>query len=244
MTPTTTRVRPLQIAELSRGLRLPLPQIEPAHLEILGQGLVTAFEDVVKSAPSIVHTGSEAEITALLEARLNAMIEDDPFWSALVLCVARGKESLSFDGAHLEKRPDLSIYLTNRTRGFPLIVEAKIIDAPAGKTTALYCEKGLNRFLIGDYGWGSQEALMIAYVRDGSAISAGLLPRLAAVPGTAIPFATEETPAAVVLGASDCARSKHGRSFIYGHQAPPAHLPGSIAILHIWVNAAAPIAKS
>jgi hypothetical protein len=243
MTTSAIHARPLQIAELSRGLRLPLPPIEDAHLEILGEGLVRAFHDILNSAPSAVHSGSEAEISALLESRLNALIEDDPLWGQLVLCVARGKESLSFDGAHLEKRPDLSIYLTNRSRSFPVVVEAKIIDGPTGKTAALYCQQGLSRFLIGDYGWGGQEAFMIAYVRDGSDIASGLAPRLAAKGGVA-PFATEADPVAIGLGAADCARSKHGRSFTYGHQAPPAHLPGSIALLHIWVNAAMPPAAS
>lgn len=240
MKATTIRPRPLQIAELSRGLRLPLSQIDAAHMEILGQGLVTAFNDIAKSSPSIVQSGSETEISTLLETKLNALIEDDPFWGQLVLCVVRGKESLSFDGSHLEKRPDLSIYLTNRTRSFPLIVEAKIIDGAAGKTAALYCQQGLNRFLVGDYGWGGQDALMIAYVRDGSTIATTLSPRLAPSANGASPFATEEGPASIELYAADCASSKHSRSFTYGHQAPPADLPGSIALLHVWVNAAAP----
>ena len=66
-----------------------------------------------------VASGSEAEVTALMESRLNMMIEQDTFWRQLVFCVARGKESLSFDGSHLEKCPDLSIFLSNRTLQSP-----------------------------------------------------------------------------------------------------------------------------
>ncbi|MBN9070601.1 MAG: hypothetical protein J0H34_03165, partial [Rhizobiales bacterium] len=105
------RPRPDQVAELTRGLRLPLPEVSSVHLEIIAEGLLKAFRDVRAQSPTTVASGSEAEVTALLEARLNAMIEYDPLWRQLVLCVARGKESLSFDGSHLEKRPDLSLLL-------------------------------------------------------------------------------------------------------------------------------------
>ena len=233
------RPRPDQIAELSRGLRLPLPRIEDDHLAILMQGLERAFHELLVVAPAVIQGGNEAEVTALLETRLNALIEADPFWGQLVLCVARGKESLSFDGSHLEKRPDLSIYLTNRTWSFPLIVEAKIIDSASGKTGTLYCDDGLRRFLIGEYGWGSREAFMIAYVRDASAIAGTLAPRLtSAAPGDPA-YATEEGPIALENGTSDCARSRHGRSFLYTHQPSPLDAPGPISLWHLWLNAAA-----
>ena len=36
-----------------------------------------------------------------METKLNSLIDQDRLWGQLVLCVARGKESLSFDGSHL-----------------------------------------------------------------------------------------------------------------------------------------------
>jgi hypothetical protein len=169
--------RPDQIAELTRGLDLPLAAIDDIYLHIIADGVAQAFEEIRASAPTTVATGDEAEVTALLEARLNRMIEEDKLWRQLVASVVRGKESLSFDGSHLEKRPDLSIHLTARTRRFPLIAEAKIIDATRGEH--LYCSQGLQRFLNGEYGWGGREALMIAYVRDGTTIATRLEPYLA-----------------------------------------------------------------
>lgn len=228
--------RPDQIAELTRGLDLPLMALEDDFLRIITDGLVQAFTDIRHNAPVTVGTGDEAEITALLEARLNAMIEDDPFWRQLVAAVVRGKESLSFDGSHLEKRPDLSIHLTARSRRFPLIAEAKIIDAIKGE--GLYCSHGVQRFLNGQYGWGGREAFMIAYVRDGSTIETRLVPYLKA-PKQAVTYAVEQPPTTIVSGAYNAAKSRHGRAFLYSHSAPPADNPGAIALWHIWVNASA-----
>ncbi len=148
--------------------------------------------------------------------------------------VVRGKESLSFDGSHLEKRPDLSIHLTARSRRFPLIAEAKIIDATKGEN--LYCSQGVRRFLNGEYGWGGREAFMIAYVRDGSTITTRLQPYLA-IPAQSASYAVEDAPTSVGTGACDAARSRHGRSFFYAHMMPPANDPGAIALWHVWVDA-------
>lgn len=232
--------RPDQIAELTRGLDLPLAAIDDVYLHIVADGVAQAFQDIRDSAPGTVATGDEAEVTALLEARLNRMIEEDKVWRQLVASVVRGKESLSFDGSHLEKRPDLSIHLSARALRFPLIAEAKIIDATRGEN--LYCSHGLRRFLNGEYGWGGREAFMIAYVRDGTNIATRLEPYLAQ-PAQATSYAVEDAPTSLGSGACDAARSRHGRSFLYAHMTPPANDPGAIALWHLWVDAS-PIATA
>jgi len=216
---------------------LPLPEIEAEHLKIVAEGLLQAFNDVRAQSSATVFSGIEAEVTALMEARLNMLIEEDPLWGQLVLCVARGKESLSFNGSHLEKRPDLSIYLSNRTRGFPLITEAKILDSTAGQTEALYCDKGLQRFIDGEYAWGNREAFMIAYVRDGSSIEMKLKPFLSAAM-TRIPpsYLVEELPICVGDASSDLAFSRHGRTFTYTNQEALADQPGPITVWHLWLS--------
>ena len=234
----TPAIRPRvdQVSELSRGLNLPLAAIEDDLLAVIAQGLERAFNDIQASAPQIVSSGTEAEVTALLETRLNALIEIEPLWRQLVLCVARGKESLSVDGSHLEKRPDLSIFLTSRARAFPLVAEAKIIDSASGKTELLYCSQGVRRFLIGEYGWGGREAFLLAYVRDGSAILTKLVPMLAAPSQGSKDYATEAGPAPHAIGVKDSARSQHTRSFVYAHQPAPNDQPGSIGLWHIWLS--------
>jgi hypothetical protein len=237
MRPKAIRPRLDQISELSKGLQLPLPEIQSVHLEIIAEVLSRAFNEIRSQLPSVVLTGNEAELNALMEARLNGLIEEDPLWGQLVLCVARGKESLSFDGSHLEKRPDLSIYLTSRARNFPLITEAKIIDASSGKTEYLYCDKGLRRFIVGEYAWGNREAFMIAYVRDGSSIPSKLTPLLSEdMAKCTFGYLVKDLPTPLTAATKNLARSKHQRSFLYTHQAPPNDSPGCIALWHLWLT--------
>jgi hypothetical protein len=42
-----------------------------------------------------------------------------------------------------------------------------------------YCDRGIGRFIKGDYAWAMQDAVMIAYVRGGRTISKDLVPALA-----------------------------------------------------------------
>ena len=232
------RVRPRhdQIAELTRGVRLPLAPIADEHLEVLAEGLRQAFDDIRVNAPATVATGEEPEVTSLMQARLIRLIHEDSLWQQLVLWVGRGTESISFDGSHLEKRPDLSIVLSGADRRFPLVAEAKIIDASASKTAALYCENGIRRFVEGEYAWGNREAFMIGYVRDGSLIDTTLkaaLSRAAALHPHR--YLVEAPPVPVGSGSSDLAYTRHGREFAYASQRPP-NRPGPISVWHLWLS--------
>ena len=229
------RPRVDQVAELTRGLRLPLEPIANDHLEVVGERLRQAFDDVRIHAPSTVATGKESEVTALMQARLNRMIEEDAFWRQLVLCVGRGTESISFDGSHLEKRPDLSIVLSGANRRFPLVAEAKVLDTAASKTTALYCKNGIRRFVQGEYAWGNREAFMIGYVRDGSSIDPTLKAFLSKAENLDHErYLVEALPVPVESGPSDLAYTRHGRKFVYGSQPPP-NSPGPISLWHLWL---------
>ena len=232
-----SEVRPRvdQVAELTRGLRLPLEPIANDHLEVLAERLRQAFNDVRARAPSTVATGKEPEVTALMQARLNRMIEEDPLWRQLVLCVGRGTESISFDGSHLEKSPDLSIVLSGANRRFPLVAEAKILDTAASKTAALYCENGIRRFVQGEYAWGNREAFMIGYVRDGASIDPTLKAFLSKAENLDPErYLVEALPVPVGSGSSDLAYTRHGRKFVYGSQPPP-NSPGPISLWHLWL---------
>jgi hypothetical protein len=241
MTAPALLPRPDQIAELTRGLDLPLASIDDVYLHIIADGVAQAFKDIRASYPDTVTAGNEAAVTALLQARLNRMIEEDKVWRQLVASVGRGTESLSFDGSHLEKRPDISIHLSARALRFPLIAEAKIVDATRGES--LYCSQGLRRFLNGDYGWGGREAFMIAYVRDKTTIASRLVPFLTQ-PAQTTNYAVQDAPTGLTSGITcDAARSKHGRFFLYAHTAPPANDPGAIALWHLWVDAS-PVAAA
>lgn len=236
MTGPAARPRYDQVAELTRGLRLPLAAIADDHLEILAERVQQAFNDVRVHAPATVATGTEREVTALMQARLNNLIYEDLLWGQLVLYVGRGVESISFDGSHLEKRPDLSIVLSGRERRFPLVAEAKIVDAAASKTAELYCEKGIRRFVDGEYAWGNREALMIGYVRDGSSIDTSLKDSLSkAMELHPDRYLVEAFPVPVESDSSDLAHTRHGRGFVYGGQRPP-NSPGPISLWHLWLT--------
>ena len=231
------RPRHDQVAELTRGVRLPLSPLADEHLEVLADGLRQAFDDIRTYAPDTVAAGDEREVNALMHARLNSLLADEcSLWRQLVLCVGRGTESISFDGSHLENRPDLSIVLSGVGQRFPLVAEAKIIDAKKSKTVALYCEKGIRRFVEGEYAWSSREAFMIGYVRDGSSINPALtdvLLRAAALdPGR---YLVQTLPTPVGSGSSDLAYTQHDRNFVYGSPLPP-NRPGPISVWHLWLT--------
>ena len=229
------RPRVDQVAELTCGLRLPLEPIANDHLEVLAERLQQAFDDVRVHAPATVATGEEPEVTALMYARLNRMIEEDPLWRQLVLWVGREAGSISFDGSHLQKSPDLSIVLSGANRRFPLVAEAKVLDTATSKTTAMYCKNGIRRFVQGEYAWGNREAFMIGYVRDGSSIDPTLKAFLSNVANSAPGrYLVETLPVPVGSGASDLAYTRHGRKFVYGNQRPP-NRPGSISLWHLWL---------
>jgi hypothetical protein len=236
MTGSAARPRYDQVAELTRGLRLPLAAITDDHLEILAERLQQAFNDLRMHGPPAVATGTEPEVTALMQARLNSLINEDPLWGQLVLYVGRGVESVSFDGAHVEKRPDLSIVLSGRERRFPLVAEAKIVDAATSRTTELYCEQGIRRFVEGEYAWGSREAFMIGYVRDGSSIDKALKTLLSkAMEVHPDRYLVEALPVPVGPDSSDVAYTRHRRDFVYGRQPPP-NSPGPISVWHLWLT--------
>ena len=89
---TGVRPRVDQVAELTRGLRLPLEPIANDHLELLAERLQQAFDHIRVHEPTTVAMGQEREVTALMYARLNRMIEEDPLWRQLVMWVGRGSE--------------------------------------------------------------------------------------------------------------------------------------------------------
>lgn len=226
--------RPELVAELTRGVTLPIEQLNDEHIEVLSEGLRCAFAKVSERAPNCVASGTEPELTALMEARLNSMINEDVLWGQLVRSVARGSEIASFDGSHIEKRPDLSIALTNRDARFPLEVEAKILDRTTSKTVSRYCSKGVRRFVQGDYSWGRREAFMIGYVRDGSTIATTLRAFLSR-PRAKQHYLVSDLPVAVGSGTTDLAYTRHGRSFVYANQ-PLSNTPGPISIWHLWLG--------
>lgn len=228
-----------QIDELTRGLELPFPALHGEHLALIADVLMLAWSDLAQTQGKLLSTGTEAEVNALMETRLNLMLDELPLWGQFIRGVARGKETLSFDGTHLEKRPDLSLFLWARTPSFPLIVECKLIDSASGKTAALYCNEGLKRFLTGEYGWGVKEAFMLAYVRDRSTTESCLVPFLRDTQkSTSAPYEMSALSSALNRSDGDIVLSGHERAFRYVGRTSPNDDPGPVSIWHLWLQVA------
>ena len=230
----TTEPRPEQVAELTRCISLPLPTINEQHMLIIVDTLAEVWNELIKRPNTKLLDQDEPSITALIEARLNTLRNENPLWEMLVSAAIRGREMISFDGSHLEKRPDLSLLLTKtRQPAFPLIIECKLIDAKT-KPVRLYCNDGLARFINGDYAWYDRQAIMLAYVRDDSTIATTLTPHLTKYQKKKPdPFFSAELPEPLAVPNIDLAYSKHGRRFHYIHQQ--LNNPGDIVIWHLWV---------
>lgn len=216
---------------------MPLPALGRPHLQIIASVLAQAWSQLLLSHRAVLMSGAEAEVTALMATRLNALLDADPVWALLVRSITRGTETMSFDGSSLEKRPDLSIHLTQRNPSFALVAECKLMDRPNGKGHDLYCSHGLNRFLIGEYAWAVREAFMLAYVRDGATITSVLTPFLTRCTARKPPtYSVRQHPAPVSGVPLDLATSAHGRSFRYLNRSPPANDPDDIAVWHLWLT--------
>ncbi len=237
MSASTALPRPDQVAELTRGHEIPFPTLAGPHLDYIVRTIAMVWEGLSTRHPATMAARSEPEITALLETALCHRIDEDRRWKQMVRLVTRGKETLNYDGRHLQKEPDLSIHLTCRPGLFPFIVECKIIDAANGKRVRLYLVEGIDRFVSGEYAWATREALMLAFVRDGATMAAALAPILP-VPLAALPRPRPipASAAHVSSPAPGLAHSVHGRAFRYPGMPIPQDDPGPITLLHLWLQ--------
>lgn len=220
------------IEALTRGVSLPLLPISAQHMQLLADIISQAF-DACKKPDTKITDEDETLITGFLKSELSYLINNDDFTNQLIHSVERGIESYSFDAKHKELRPDLSIFLTNRHANFPLLAEAKILDASSGKTMKLYGENGILRFVDGKYGWGSKEAFMLAYVRGSETLSTTLQQYLTTI--STDPEYSLIKPPLCQAYSSKLATSQHGRVFNYIHVVPP-YSPGTITLWHLWLK--------
>lgn len=228
--------RPSLIARLTLGHALPLDPIPPELMSVVMETIGVAWSELSAEGVTQLSGGDEAEVNAELKIRLNNYCETVSLWRDLVGSVALGMESVNFNGEKLEPRPDLSIMLYLRNKNFPLVIECKIIDHPNDKTVRHYCNNGIARFVSGDYAWGAREAVMLAYVRDGSTITGTLSSHLIkASAKTPDPFLTSVHPTQYPTAHPVAYRSLHERSFCY-QSVVQGNVPGPIDLWHLWLQ--------
>lgn len=228
-------VRIDQVTELTRDISLPLPPIGATLLDIILEAISDAWTHVKTAYPRAVLNDSEPEISALLVTRLNAMLNTNALLALVVSSVHRGSETISYDGSKFEGRPDLVFTLTGTDTRFNLVGESKIIDLPNNKNSAsLYRNKGIKRFVDGEYAWGTKEALVVAYVRCGAKLHPtvlGGLPKIKAMNCSASSMRANCPPA---IPSDTLGTSTHGRAFSYVHKTTSS--PGDIELWHLWLD--------
>jgi hypothetical protein len=162
----------------------------------------------------------------------------DGFDRELFTTVTRETKLRTFDGRSLDKMPDLLVGLVGRDSFRPrsqdwLFIECKPVDVDHAVGTH-YCDKGLIRFVKGEYAWAMQEAMMVGYAREGYTIALKLEEALRKrgdnIPTVGYP---RTCPRSKTTQFSEAVQiSTHGRTFHYvetGTAAPP------IIIRHLWL---------
>jgi len=220
----------------SRDFDLPHPRFPEPMLLVIHNAITRAFEILrAKDADELMGM-LEDDITfalwVVLENDLRRNGSVPGFNSDLFERVIGQHEVSTHSGSSIQKRPDMQFALQEeRPRTLAsedvLSVECK----PVGKSHSIkahYGEKGIRRFVEGEYASAMQDALMIAYVRDQFSIEGNLDPYL-------------RTPEAAYLNALECPgersgsqsfhRTTHERKFPWRDGKGPAC---PIRIFHSW----------
>lgn len=217
-------LRNYQLSLLTAGRTLPLPALSKEILDVVAEAVGRVWSELMSELPpTTVLAMLERQLSTSMEAKLNNLRDIDKIWKTICGGVVRGRETVEANGIGDELRADLSFSLNDRNANHPLVAECKIIERRTNRTTAMYRDEGVERFVDGRYSWWSQEALMIAYVRDGSRIDVEI-PML-------FPKNAEQCHLA---GGIPSFRTSHSRNFPNPGARPENGEPGEIAIYHLW----------
>ena len=221
---------------------VPLRVILAVHL-----ALIRAFE-LLRASPPVhfaLSTANEDDITrqlhTILEDRLLTTKEVSGFDRRRFRNVLRAPELTNYDGTHPAKKPDLVLFPMQREHlavqpsQDAIFAECKPVDGDHS-VEAHYCDKGISRFVTGEYAWAMQEGMMIAYARAGRTISKDLSPILTG--SRHKDYGSPSAPAVVTRSASSAnaealQSTLHARGFAWpgnrGRACP-------IRIFHSWHN--------
>jgi len=226
-------------------ITLPHPPIPLAVLLIIESALCAAW-DLLRTNPRPgfdLRTAKEDEITLELQEAVFDRVFDKGitpgFDRQLFSAVIREQKLRNYNYSVLDKMPDLTITLVNRPAGIinsqdGIFVECKPVDSTHG-AGAHYCNKGLNRFVVGDYAWAMRIALMVGYTVKPYTIS----PKLSqALQARATTLQTSSGPDPCKFSSAGPHHevvhiSEHPRGFVYLETGKPA---GPITIRHLWLS--------
>jgi hypothetical protein len=145
----------------------------------------------------------------------------------------------NYNGEKLDKMPDLLIDLVDRPAvRIPaqnwFFIECKPVQS--GRSAgAHYCDRGIIRFVRGDYAWAMPNALMVGYVTTGYTIptklTAALKQRRAKLPTTILPKPCSHSSATRWSEATYI--TEHGRTIKYVETGQPAP---AVTLRHLWLK--------
>lgn len=226
---------------------LPHPRLPFPVILLIRRVLLRAFE-LLREQNYNFADATEDQVTAALrstiENNLRQSGEVPGFNRRKFEIVIRQGQWANFDGTRLTKTPDLFFKLRDdEYQPRPVIsefdglfIEAKPVDSthPVGSK---YCDDGLIRFVRGDYAWAMQEAMMLAYSRNGRTIAGHLMPamidaaRKQTLSIVQLPLACTDPSAAACSAAEAIHMSRHGRRFSWPYDKGPAT---EITVYHLW----------
>lgn len=227
---------------------LPYPPVQQVLMRVIEHALAEAWR-------RLLDNGS-LDLAALANAHEDAFT--DPLVTELERMRYKGEMGLTVDRfaaviraeelwnhAHDSvAKPDIIVRLVppaglyvDDPRYYAVIIEAKIIDTirkTAKRTTELYCSQGVvPRFVEGAYAWKMRQAMMCAYVLDGSKLMPSLGAEFQAQPSVRVCAPLQER-AGPQLSRVERADSVHDRKWTYA--APNAGSPGPVALSHLWLR--------
>jgi hypothetical protein len=226
---------------------LPHPRLGLPVILLIRRILLRAFE-LLREQGCDLAAATEDQVTGALrttiESRLRQTGEVSGFNKRTYEFVVRQGQWHNFDGREISKTPDLFFklrdYVSPRDGVLSefdgLFIEAKPMDS-THSAGSRYCDDGLIRFVRGDYAWAMQEAVMLAYTRDGRTISGHLIPamgqadRMTSLATIHLPQACPSAAASACPEAEAVHISHHRRNFQWPNEKGPAT---DITVYHLW----------
>lgn len=228
---------------------LPHPRLGLPVILLIRRVLLRAFE-LLREQKYDIASATEDQVTAALrstiENNLRQSGEVTGFDKRKFDTVIRQGQWANYDGTRLTKTPDLFFKLRDDEAEPSLVlsefaglfIEAKPVDS-AHPVGSKYCDDGLIRFVRGDYAWAMQEAMMLAYSREGRTIAGHLIPAMIEADrkrrfGTVqLPQLCAAPSAAACPEAEAVHISRHRREFSWLDGKGPAT---EITVYHLWHN--------
>jgi len=230
---------------LYADVELPHPPIPLVIFRIVEEACCAAWErlrTIPRVGFDLLYADEDVVTEKLYEVLFDEVFDKkivDGFDRELFSVGTRESKLRNYDSKKLDKMPDLLVDMVDRPTNVKhtqdrLFVECKPVDAdhPAG---SCYCDKGIIRFVCGDYAWAMTSALMIGYVRNGYSITPKLTKALQERQKQ-IPTITFPCPCQLSKAGKNnevVHVSEHSRIFPYpgtGQQAPP------ITLRHLWLR--------